>query len=285
MKKILITGATGLMGASLAPFLLDQKNLKIITHGLSKPADINGNLADFHYTQNLLNRIKPDIIINLVALTDVDFCEENPHQAYVHNAKPVENISRWMQKNSGCHLIHISTDQVYNGGGIHKEYDITLSNIYAYSKYCAELVACNISATILRINFFGKSKCIGRSSFSDWLLDSLTKRMPIKLFTDILFSPLLLETLTEIILLVIRDPKLGTFNVGSKNGMSKCDFAYYLASIFDLSTEHCTEVRRDSSFFKTYRPGNMMMDCSHFESAYNTHLPDLKDEIDKLKLF
>jgi dTDP-4-dehydrorhamnose reductase len=90
----------------------------------------------------MVGKVEPEIIVNLAALTNVDLCERHPQLAYLSNVKIVENLASSIRNLPiRCHLVHLSTDQVYDGAGPHKEEDITLSNYYAFSKYASELAA------------------------------------------------------------------------------------------------------------------------------------------------
>jgi len=281
MSKILITGASGLLGASISPYLSEQ-NYQVVKHGNNTYSDVNCDLTNYYSTQDILDKVYPDIIINLVALTDVDSCEKNPQEAYLINTKTVENIVKWIKKNSSCHLIHISTDQVYVGEGPSKENELALINTYAYSKYTAELLALQVNATILRTNFFGYSNCIGRASFSDWLLKVLHEKQKIKVFTDVKFSPILIDTLCQMLSVVINAPQSGVFNLGSKGGMSKADFAFELAKCFDLDSSNFKRVLSSDFQFLASRPNDMRMDSSYFEETFEVDLPNLSNEIQKL---
>ena len=85
-----------------------------------------------------LDELKPSVIINLVGLTDVEACEKNPNLAYQLNVRTVENIADWMQNTkSDCHLIHISTDHVYDGPGLHSENEVSITNYYAFQSMLA----------------------------------------------------------------------------------------------------------------------------------------------------
>ena len=60
--------------------------------------------------------LKPDVIINCVANTNVDNCQKFKNKALITNYKTVKNIVFALKKiNLKPHIIHISTDQVYNG--------------------------------------------------------------------------------------------------------------------------------------------------------------------------
>lgn len=281
-KKLLLTGATGLLGSRLYPFL-KERGFCVIGHGYTVKFDVNCNLCCKHSTEQLLNSIRPQLIINLVALTDVDKCEEQPQSAYLLNVKTLENIVGWIKEHPDVQLIHISTDQVYNGPGPHKEDKITLLNTYGFSKYCAEIVARQVRSTVLRTNFFGHSYLPNKKSISDWLIDRFEKQTPTKLFTDVFFSPLSLDTLQEIMVKIIEKPIPGIFNLGSRDGMSKRDFGLALAQHFSLKTDCAQGALSSEQGLKARRPCDMRMNCDHFESTFNISLPLLIDEIKQLK--
>jgi len=280
--RITIFGSNGLLGSSLTP------HLRLCGHEiLSTVPDgeryIRVDLTDALQVNTALNKMRPEVIINLAALTDVDECEQHPQRAYLANIRIVENLAKWINDTGHtCHLIQISTDQVYDGPGLHKENDITLSNYYGFSKYAGELAAASASCTVLRTNFFGQSQCPGRKSLSDWLVESLNQGDEIKVFTDVQFSPLSIWSLVRMIENVIVKRQKGVFNLGSRNGMSKAEFAFFLADTLGLPTNTMTKDTLDKVKLAAYRPKDMRMDSSNFESTFDVKLPTLEEEIKSL---
>jgi dTDP-4-dehydrorhamnose reductase len=279
---ILVTGATGLLGTSLCPALA-QREHRVVRHSLSQRADLMVDLTDREATTATLDKLAPDVVVNLVALTNVDQCDEEPNRAYQLNVRTVENLAAWLRANPRARLIHLSTDQVYDGPGPHREDGVTLTNCYALTKYAGEMAATGVEGTVLRTNFFGRSRVPGRKSFSDWLLETLREGRPTKVFTDVAFSPLSLTTLCEMIAVAAEKPVPGTFNLGAHNGMSKADFAFELASVFGLGTQATTRALSAEVPLKAYRPKDMRMDCARFEAAFGVRLPKLADEIRSLR--
>lgn len=277
---ILLLGSTGLLGSTLLPSL-QAHGYDVKAHSRSGETQYNVNLSERSATHSLLDSIKPAVIINLAGLTNVDTCEANPNAAFLANVLAVENISNWiLNSGSPCHLIQISTDQVYDSAGLHEETHVSLQNCYAFSKYAGELAASRVPGTILRTNFFGLSQCSGRSSLTDWLYQSLSSHQSIQVFDDVQFNPVSMDTLAGIIELVIREKPVGIYNLGSHGGMSKADFAFSFADALDYPTASMTRSSSDqATFINAYRPKDMRMDCSKLESTLQVKLPHLIDEI------
>lgn len=282
-ERILILGATGLLGSSLQPFLAGRGR-SVIAHGhLAQGAAIAADLTDWRKTDELLRRASPDVIINLVALTDVDRCEVVPDEAYRVNVRVVENVARWIRESAfACHLIQLSTDHVYDGNGPHAEDQVAPRNIYAFSKYAGDLVAVTVSGSVLRTNFFGRSRCDRRRSLTDWLFGAMKAGTPIQVFDDVLFSPLSIRSLCEFIDAIIETKPPGFFNLGSRQGMSKADFAYAFAEELNLPTTNVTRTTiGHASCGGAYRPRDMRMNCSKMEKAIGMILPSLRQEIER----
>lgn len=273
----LLMGATGLLGTALAPRLA-LSGLEVVRHGSATPADVNADLRNREAAFAVLDSVNPASIVNLVALTDVDTCENKPQEAYLLNVRTTENVVAWVKRHPRTRLIQISTDQVYDGPGPHREDDAMLLNIYAYSKYCAECIAASVDATILRTNFFGHVDH-ARKTFSDWIVAGLKGPAGVRLVTDVLFSPLSIDTLCRTIRLVLERPMGGTFNLGSHGGMSKYEFGRQTARHLGLNADAIRPVSMADLGLRALRPKDMRMDVSLFQSTFGMRLPELRQEI------
>jgi dTDP-4-dehydrorhamnose reductase len=283
MANVLVTGATGFLGSALTPLLLERGH-QVTRLGYTYAADLNANLAIYEQTARALDQARPGVIINLTALTNVDRCETHPQEAYLLNVKAVENLCTWMQAVvHPCHLIQISSDQVYDGAGPHTESELTIRNHYAMSKLASEFAAGIVPSTILRTNFVGRSQREGRASFTDWLHGALRGTAPINVFDDVMFSPLAIGTLCDCIERSIIERPLGVFNLGSSDGMSKADFAFAFAAATGLpSTNLVRGNASDAETLAARRPTDMRMKCERFEGRMGLKLPRLIDEIQLL---
>jgi dTDP-4-dehydrorhamnose reductase len=277
---VLVTGSTGLLGSYLVPILIEN-DFNVKTHSLTGNTDVSFDLTCTESTHKGLLTINPKLIINLVGLTSVEECESNINSAFLTNSFSVENIVSWIENYSpACHLIHISTDHIYDDQSNSRENDVNIQNTYALTKYCGELAARKIHSTILRTNFVGKSKTPKRESLSDWVVKSLLEAKQVEVLCDVYFSPLSLNILSELIVTVSKVRKCGVFNLGSNNGMSKADFDIELAKHLGYRATNFKLIKlEDAWFLKARRPKNMCMDVSKFERTFGVKLPCLRDII------
>src|SRR3989338_1141605 len=155
MKKLLVTGGSGLLGAAIVYELHKYFEVYATYHNnqiTSKHAScIKLDLTNKDEAERLIEKIKPDIIIHTAAMTDVDLCELKPELAKKINVGATEHIANACKK-EGIKLVHISTDYVFDGEkGNYKESDrMNPVDIYAKTKAEAEgLVKCVKAALII----------------------------------------------------------------------------------------------------------------------------------------
>ena len=284
MSSIVVFGAKGLLGASLVP-LLTSLGHTVLTQSRNEGADLCLDPNNREAVLDLFTSIQPDAVINLVAATNVDQCETQPNLAWLANANVVKVLTECIASvrsrfGTLAHLVHISTDQVYDGLGPHSEGDVNLVNVYALTKYMGELFSERIGATVLRTNFVGRSRCSLRTSFSDWLIESFKNQTPITVFEDIKFSAVHIDTLCGIIAKCIKNRPIGIFNVGCRDSISKAEFAFALANALNLSSEQVSLGVSIKAALKARRPLDMSLQVSRLEHALGIQLPTIRTEIE-----
>lgn len=279
MTTVLLLGGSGLLGGHLQIRLQADPSLRVVLPPARGEQSV-GDLTDKKNLFSLLETESPDIVVNLVAATSVDECEKSPDWAYRLNAGLPSALSDWQARSPKTWVIQVSTDMVYDRPGENPEDEIHPLNIYALTKRAGELAIRGNRSVILRTNFFGPSLRPGRTSFTDWLHLSFKQKSPIKLFRDVEFSPLHVETLSSEILRVIKAPHAGLFNLGSRDGLSKADFALSFAKLLHHSVEsHAELIDSHQANLNARRPRGMKMKVTLYEKIYQTELPTLQNEI------
>ena len=279
---IFIAGASGMFGSTLAPYLVSL-GFTVIKHGNFAGQDVSCDLTNVADTHALLGKVRPDIIINLVAQTNVDNCEVNPHEAYLLNVRTVENLVSGIKDKNNSFFIQFSSDHLYDNIGPSIESEVRLTNVYALTKYAGELAAKSMPNTVLRTNFIGESLLDDRKSFSDWVIEKLENDSVITGFKDIIINPVSMTTLCSMVVLVIEKRIEGVFNLGSRMPMSKDEIIFEIADAYGYSKSNINCGLSTDYNFKAYRPKDMSMDCQKFEKAFDIELPYLNHEIHNLK--
>jgi|TARA_B110000114_G_scaffold172518_1_gene199278 dTDP-4-dehydrorhamnose reductase len=278
--RILIFGASGFLGLHLVNFL-KKKKVELITCGRNSSNSIKIKNYDKKYLSNLIIKKKPKVIINLVALTDVDLCEQKPLLAKKVNTDIIKSISEIIKKNKlNIKLIHISTDQVYSGNGRKPENKTILLNEYSKSKFNGEKYVLKINGSIIRTNFFGISKT--NKNFVDWIIKSNIKKKKKNVFTNIFFSPIYVKSLCRYIYLFCKRNIPGIFNVGSNNCISKSEFAFYLIKKLKLNEKYLIKKKYTKKMLLANRPKNMCMNSKKFEDKFSINTKNCYREIDSM---
>jgi dTDP-4-dehydrorhamnose reductase len=238
LKKVLLTGATGLLGIN---FYLINKAFKIkpLIHKKSiklKNCD-KVNLLNINKLKMIINNFKPNIILHTAALTNIDKCEKNKSLAHNLNVNVTKNLAE-ISKLYNSKLVFISTDQLYRKKKHYFSENENTSplNYYAKTKKKAEEIIKKKlkNYLIIRTNFFGWGTKY-RKSFSDIILQNLKKKKTLRLFDDVYFNPVNVVFLCNIIKNLILENKKGVFNVSSNLSISKYEFGLMIAKIFNFN--------------------------------------------------
>tara|TARA_Y100001935_G_C17218100_1_gene463740 strand:+ start:117 stop:923 length:807 start_codon:yes stop_codon:yes gene_type:complete len=266
--SIAIFGASGRLGEFLVKFL-KKKKIKIFSLG-KKNNNYVINFGKEDEIKKFLHLNKPDVIINCVGSTNVNKCNKNYNFAKKKNFITAKNISKsliiFKRK---IHLIHISTDQVYNSKN-NIENKINLTNNYSKSKYLGEKEILKYKYhTILRTNFYGSLMSKKNLSFSDFILKQLKNKKKIKVPDNIYFNPIELKKLCQIILKIKNKKIYGTYNLGGKR-ITKFNFAKKIAAKYNLNKNLIIPYK--SKLKKHLRPLNTSMNCIKLEKKLNLKL-------------
>lgn len=229
--------------------------------------------------EGLIENANTEAIVNLIAKTDVDGCEGDVNGAFLANVAVLEVLERILAKTSRKpHLIHLSTDQVYSGPGPHSEKNVNPLNVYGLSKYTGELVAGRVDATILRLNFVGKSYSKNRPSFTDWVVSSLRNEEKIYAFDDVHFNPVHTSHVVDFIQNALVDKAVGVYNLGSTSGLTKADFIFKLAELLNLDQKLIEKRSAGKAELIAKRPSDMTMSTCRLAQRYKC-IPTIQETI------
>ncbi|EAQ42025.1 SDR family oxidoreductase [Polaribacter sp. MED152] len=295
MIKIVITGSNGLLGQSLLNLLL-KENDKYDVYGFSRGVNRSGR-NDFQYisiditnksqlTEELL-KIKPDYIINTAAMTQVDACENDKAKCDILNVEVVGWLAVICQELS-AHLIHISTDFIFDGKkGWYKEIDEPNPlSYYGLSKLKSEQVLekSNINYTILRtILVYGKVFDMSRSNIVLWVKESLENKREITIVDDQYRTPTYVEDLALACKISMDKNATGIFNISSSELLSIFDIAKQIAAVFNLDDSYIKSISTATLNQTANRPIKTGFDLSKTNKELNFYPKTFKDDLQRFK--
>jgi len=297
--RILITGASGLLGLNLALEAarirqpgggVDGKGIHRVTgvvhcHPLRTEEFevIKADLLQPGRVERLFDEVQPDWVINCAALALVDACEADPDLANRLNVELPEKLALNVAR-SGARVVHLSTDAVFDGQkGDYSEKDIPNPlSTYARTKLAGEqaVATANPEAIIARVNFFGWSLS-GKRSLAEWFFYNLQAGQPMKGFTDVFFCPLLVNDLAQILLHMLEGGLKGLYHVVSRNCLSKYDFGVSLARRFSFDEHLITPASVSDGNLLAVRSPNLTLSSARLAQDLGQSLPEVSTGLDR----
>ncbi len=282
MKKVLITGASGLLGSNLARDLGARLPVTGIYH--QHPVELPGvrmvaaDLIQPAIAHQLLTDEQPELVIHCAAATVIDECERNPQLAQRLNRDMAETVAAATEA-VGASLIHISTDAVYDGvQGSYRETDkASPINAYGRSKLDGEAAVqlAHRSALIVRTNLFGWN-LPHKSNLIEWFLGRLMDGQECPGFTDVYFSPILVNQLGDLLLELTEAEASGVLHVAGATCLSKYEFGRMLAGAFGFDPELVRAAELSGAQLGAPRGRRLCLDCSRAEQLLGQAMPALE---------
>ena len=281
--KILLFGSQGQLGQSLTQTLNNSYELY-----LSHRDDCDLSVSDG--IESLIDRVKPDLIINAAAYTQVDAAEHNREEAFAINAKAPEVMAK-KASTLNVTLLHFSTDYVFDGlqERTYVETDLTSP-----------------------LSYYAKTKCIGEEAIRShlknhliirtcWLyghhsqnfvhkiIDQLFLNKPFDVVADEWGSPTSTSFVAQSILKIIphlKDGLFGTYHLANAGYTSRSGFASFIEEkLIQLGKIEALKISRIHSISsKDYqviavRPSRAILDSTKIANAFMIEFRSWQDEL------
>jgi dTDP-4-dehydrorhamnose reductase len=282
-KKILITGSNGLLGQKLIKALKNQHEVLATSIGDCIISDTTGflyqslDITDRNSISNTFENFNPDVVINTAAMTDVDGCEEKKELCDKVNVAAVAYLRDECEKYK-AHLIHISTDFIFDGeDGPYSETDEPNPlSYYGLSKLKSEqlLYDSTINWTILRtIILYGTAENLQRNNIVLWGRKALKEGKPLNIIDDQFRSPTLAEDLAKACVLAIEKQATGIFNASGKDFMSIFEMIERMADFYNCDKSNINRISSETLNQKAKRPPKtgFILTKSNEELGYEPH--------------
>lgn len=275
--KILVTGAGGQLGKC---FKKASLNYPAFDFTFTTSEDLD--LSQFAVVGAYMRREKFDICINCAAYTKVEQAEKEQEMAYLINAESVQNLARDCEE-SGCTLIHFSTDYVFNGkkDTPYTENDDTEPlNVYGASKLLGEEYIAEAMESYLIFRTSWLYSDIGNNFFNT-IRAKAEAGEALNITTSQKGTPTNAHDLADFILEIIAKDKLkyGLYHYSNVGEATWYDFAKEILQLMNSDTE-----LNENNDFQTLavRPAYSVLSKEKTQEVFQVPILHWKDSLKQL---
>ncbi|MCO5233795.1 MAG: SDR family oxidoreductase [Chitinophagales bacterium] len=240
--KILIIGASGLVGSNCLKYLSENGNECIGTYySYAAQNTVFFDTLNLDNAENFnIDSFQPEVIIHCGALTHVDYCEQNEEESYKYSITSTVNVIQLAKKYSSK-IIFISTDYIFDGkNGPYDEQEMASPiSVYGRHKWEAEQAVsnANLDYLILRItNVYGDEE--RGKNFVARIIDQALKgqHLTLKLPIDQYATPINAADIAKAIALLLENQKSGIYNIASTDYMNRVQLSLRVLKYFPKAT-------------------------------------------------
>ncbi|MFH1999277.1 MAG: SDR family oxidoreductase [Planctomycetota bacterium] len=278
MQRILVTGASGLLGTHISARLgtqgysvfaaysrhpehvqngLNSLNIRLLHLDLTRPSSVEA----------AFRTAAPHAVVHVAAMADLSPCEQDKALARTINIDATAEIAKYCNK-TNTRLIFLSTDQVFDGskGNYSEEDRPNPIHEYGFTKAEAEkevLAKAQALSTIVRVALvYGRSPT-GRRSCSEQVVYALRNNERLRLFTDEIRNPVYAEDVASAIAeLMVYTRPLPYLHLGGPDTVSRYEIGRATALAFGLDPDKIEAVRQKDMNLPTPRPKDLSLNTS-----------------------
>ena len=216
------------------------------------------DITDKNEIEETFEYVKPDVVINTAAMTNVDACEDDKEGCWKLNVDAVQYLTNACEKYNS-HLIHVSTDFIFDGkeGPLTEEAIPNPISYYGESKLAAEEIVkkatCkwSIARTVL---VYGVVDNMSRSNIVLWAKGALETGKELTVVDDQFRTPTLAEDLAHGCILIAQKGAEGIYNISGEEYMCIIDLVKRVAKFYGLDENLVKPVSSSTLNQKAARP-------------------------------
>lgn len=284
VKKVLVTGANGMLGQKLVDLFMEKPNYEVLftSRGesrLNPEYDLNYtslNITDQQSVHQIVGEFKPDAIINCAAFTHVDNCEDQKEACDALNVRSVQYFKEAIGEQP-IKFVHISTDFVFDGEQntpYTESMEVNPLSEYGMSKKRSEdiLLESNLNYLILRTSFvYGVLYDNSRSNFVLWSKSSLENGQQINVISDQFRAPTFAEDLAKASFQAMNSDQKGIYHVVGPETFSILGLVNQVADFWRLDKSLISPILTKDLNQKAQRPlhTNLSIDKAKSDLGYS----------------
>ena len=256
MRKILITGGSGLLGQYLNLTASENSDIHTIYYrNIGNCAGFPSSKIDIRNEdeiKSVFEEFKPDIVVHSAAITNPRLKKNQTSKDYFETNVTATKKITGLSRDINAKLIYISTDLVYAGyrGSFLKENSKKIpATLYAETKLVGEVKVKETTENYLILRtalLYGIGLNHSRCHFH-LMKENLSTGKTVKLFTDQFRTPISLKDISKIIIeLAYADLNKETLNLGGPERLSRCEMGEVLCSIAGYDKNLIEKIKMDT---------------------------------------
>jgi dTDP-4-dehydrorhamnose reductase len=270
--KVLVTGTGGQVGRATAEHCTAMGDDVVAADRAAL------DITDRDAVLAAVTTLRPDVVFNPAAFTDVDGCERDPDRAYAANALAVRHLAEGCRR-AGAHLVHVSTDYVFDGrkGAPYVEWDETGPlSVYARSKLGGEREA-GPAATVVRTSWVFS---LGGKNFVQAVLDRAAAGGPLRFIDDQRGTPTFTDDLAPVLRRLAVERLAGLFHVTNGGETTRFEQARRVLAAAGMDPDQVVPITSDELPWVAERPAATVLDNAALRLS---GMPALRDHTEALE--
>jgi perosamine synthetase len=287
MKSILIFGGTGFLGSNFVFFLRKKYKIfvnfnrkKIFFPNVTYVSIYNETTKDLSLIKERILELNPDIIINCLALSEIDKCERKIKLSKKLNYTFPSYLSK-ICSDYRIKFVQISTDHLFNKNNYFKNENFKKNTVNIYGKHKSKaednILFNNSKSLIIRTNFFGTSP--NENYYLDKVLYDVKNNRNIYGVTNYYFTPIYVGLLIKYIILLLKKNSFGIFNIVGNDRVSKYVFYKKIIQSHKLNDSFIKKINLKSLELLAKRSNELSLSNKKLRKVLHIKIPNLSQQI------
>ena len=249
------------------------------------PGSVDVDIADASSVDRAFRQVRPDCVLLLAAMSDIDRCEDLPEQAFAVNVRGAETVANACAR-ANARLLFTSSAAVFDGNkhGYREEDAISPLSVYGKTKAQAEdaVKALTPSAVVIRIALV---LGFARKNSTNSMLDSLMKKWkagePVFFSTQEERNPIDAASLSKLMIDMLAEHSMsGVYHAGASDSLSRYELGKHLAARTGISAE-LVRPQHDPIPGRAPRGKDHFLLTEKIRRAYNLEIPSSSQVIER----
>jgi len=290
-KRILVTGGSGFVGGSVLHHASADWDIHVCSRSVlpNVPSNVTYHqidLCDSDKTEQLIRSVKPDAVLHIAAIANIDYSEANESEATLVNTEMTGCLAR-LAAEQGAKFVFCSTDNVFDGeaGSYDEGALVSPINFYGRTKVAAEVLAHESQenvviarvALVIGLPFMGAG-----NSFLIKMEESLKAGKAISIPENEVRSPVDVITLAKSLLEFADNDFTGVINMAGSTRLNRYEMAKQIATKLGYSTDLVHATDSNAMKGRAPRPNDVSLNNALARDVLKTPMRELDESLDMI---